>query len=458
MKNSLEKIAFSMINKINQKNAKLEVSQFEYLFETHPALKRLFLEEILNMPVIIDNMPVNLSIPAINVLFIVANQNTLIKNYLWDFFKKDFQPFKEVYIYLEDKKLVHNLDLFSITGWKLALEGPYISFNIQNINQFYIYLRRNKGLDYDMQEWHYDRHIKFDIDFESLFLQNWNYNVNEMINKKIEFNSIANPYINLNVTMEISLSNINEANPQQREKIGELLKYKLTKQEINFEWNEDRVATLIDNSDVIFGNNIQSNKSLTTLIKNFINSNMITEEILSLLLIANKEVFKEIIEYIGENNIEIFNSIKILPESNQSIQKDQLAMQYIQEQIEKYIETDFEIINICKEIIKRTELLYSIKGLSYFSENLDEKLSIEKLFNEYIPTVLENYFTLPEVIRNDKTKNFFKMTIEQLSTMNTQLEKCELDILENEMRKMKVFGKFLDVKYPINNPLFRLGN
>lgn len=463
MNTTIEKIAFSLINKLYQKNNSLKLEEVEYLFSEHAQLQNYFINGIVEMPIInkdnIDNPNGILHIPLGNLLFLAnKNNNNGITEFLWSKYVEEIEPFKEVFLENSDgKKLLHGLDLFTITGRKINSVAEKNSLNIKNMNQFYNYVfKNNEKNDYLMQDWHYERHIKFNIGFETLFLHNWKYTNNNNI--KIEFNQVLNTNIALEGNFNVVSSNLNEASKGCMYHLTEFIKYKLSMNEINFTWTEDKITTLIQNNLPIFGEaqyqdrtypNID--KQFSMLLQNIIKEgHHITNEMFSLLLISNKNVFKEIAKFMENNNIPLYEKPSGVLINNKIQEAND--MEIIEKFISNYENTDSNITDICKIILKKNELLDSTKGLVYLSENVEEKFNVDKIFKDYIPKILSTYFEIPSHIRLNSNNNLSKMTIDQLIIINNQLEKIESNIFENELNKMKVFSRFLTDKFPESNP------
>lgn len=464
MKSIIEKIGFSIINKINQKNNSLSIQEFESLFAEHKELKNYFINATIEMPIINHDTNSNsvLHIPLMNLLFLAnKNNNNGITEFLWLKYVDEIEPFKEVFLENHNgKNLVHCLDLFTITEKNIPYIAEKNSLNIQNMNQFYHYVfKNNKNNTYFMQDWHYDRHIKFNIGFESLFLNNWNNNIDNNIT--IKFNSVLNPYINIEGKYSIIESNLNEASKSCMYHLTEFIKYKLYNNEIDFTWNEDKITTLMQNNLPIFGEITQKDKiypsidkQLSMLLQTIIKQGYpINKEMLSLLLVSNKNVFNDIVKFIENNNICIYEKpIEVVTNKVQKKLQETNNTKTIESFIIKYESTDSSITDICKIILKKNELLDSIKGLEYLSENVEDKFNVDKIFNNYIPKILSTYFDIPTHIRLNSENGLSKMTMEQLAIVNNQLEKIENSIFENELIKMKILGRFLNDRFPESNP------
>jgi hypothetical protein len=106
-----------------------------------------------------------------------------------------------------------------------------------------------------------------------------------------------------------------------------------------------------------------------------------------------------------------------------------------------------KVVGICLDILKNVEFFKSEKALSYFSEDVEAKFNIESIFHKYLPDILDTYFGLPEKIRNDYNRDFLKMTVEQLEKLQERIQNIEYDVLESQMKKMKIFGSFLDDRF-----------
>ena len=452
MTTTLDKLVFLIINRFMNDTNALSVEDFALLFEENPSLRTHLCESYLEMPVLDNsNREAVLLIPAINILMMVIRDKGLV-DYFFNELKDTIQPFKEVY-YLEDNKkhILHGLDLFNIVGRYIAairdITHKFIediktqqSLNIKSVHQYFSCIHKHRYL---LQSYHFDKHVNFEVGFESLFLKNWDYELNKSNARAIKFDPIKNPHIPLHGVMNIELRNINEANDEEMKKIIELIQYNILNSRKNFSWNEEKLSTLLaSNSNIIDG----SDKVLLNLLQTIVSEGMsINKNVLSLLFVKNKKVFNEFMEFLKDNKVIIYEENEDMSEDK----KDQfiLELEKIQKVVNDYEQTDIKVVTICADILKSLELFNSEKALAYFSEDIEAKFNLESIAHKYIPNILDTYFNLPEKIRNDSNRDFQSITIEQLTKINEKLKNIEYDILEKEMKKMKIFGSFLESRF-----------
>jgi hypothetical protein len=70
--------------------------------------------------------------------------------------------------------------------------------------------------------------------------------------------------------------------------------------------------------------------------------------------------------------------------------------------------------------------------------------------SKYVPTILNNYLSIPEHLRKNENNPFLEMTISQLKKIISEIE--QIEIMSEDMKKMKIYGKFLDNKLTTNIP------
>lgn len=452
MTTTLDKLVFLIINRFMQDSKALSIEDFTLLFEENPNLRAYLCEKYLEMPVMDStNNKALLLIPAINILMTVLRDKNTV-DYLFAELKDTIEPFKEVY-YLENeqKHLVHGLDLFSIAiryvSGITTIAHKFVEdiktqqpLNIRSVHQYFNCIHTNKHL---LTPFHFERHVTFNVNFESLFLKNWAYSQNKSNLKAIKFDPIKNHYIPLHGGMNIELRNINEASDEEIAKCIVLIQHHFFNSNKDFMWSEEKVSTLLASNENIID---KSEKVFFDLMANIANEGvLISKDILSLLFVKNKNVFNKFMEFLKENKIMVYEDSELMEKPNKS--EFNLDLEKIQKIVKEYEKTDIKVVNICSNILKNIEIFDSEKALSYFSEDVEAKFNIESIFHKYLPSILDTYFGLPESIRNDANRDFLNITIEQLEKIAEKIKNIEYDILENEMKKMKIFGSFLDSRF-----------
>ena len=73
------------------------------------------------------------------------------------------------------------------------------------------------------------------------------------------------------------------------------------------------------------------------------------------------------------------------------------------------------------------------------------------MMSKYIPIILNNYLSIPEHLRKNENNPFLEMTVSQLKKIISEIEQIEVSIMSEDMKKMKIFGKFLDNKLSSDN-------
>lgn len=453
MINPIEKIVALMINQLDKSPTSLSTADFLKVFEESPEVEDFLLKN--DLYITLENKKI-LQIPAINVLFMVCIKD--LENFLHNHFKGRLEPFKEVYLIQEDRKnLVHGLDLFSLTNKDIEKElYNGVSLNIQNTNQLFCFLNKSSGVNWShcrpsnftLKPWYYEKNIPFLINYESMFVNNWDKeNKNELT--ELVFTKITDKSIYINKKFNVEIKNISQITDKQLESFFDVIRYKLSNGQIDFKWDEERINSLIESSSLIF-------KNLPKEFANFLlnvaqKEGTFTKNTMTMIYLKNKYLYNHLLE----NNITVIDNTKeILPMSVP--EKIEMKKNHLENFIDKYEKTDSQVTQVCLQILKEIEFLSSEKGLEYFSQELEQKYSLEKMCNDLIPKILDSYISLPSHIRSNEEKGFLKMTIEQLHKIKAEMEKFENNILENEMRKMKVMGKFLDDKFSQPKAIFNI--
>lgn len=459
MKTLLDKIALTLVSKVAE--TKLNVNDIEVesliaLFEQYTDLKHYFVNTVWELPVIIDSKEGFLHVPAINILFVASRMtvNSYLQNCIWNTFKDNVEYFKEVYFVNanHEKKLLHGLDIVSFSQKTIDSVGTNNSFNIQNIQQLYIFLRKNKSsfTKYNLQPWHYKRHICFDIEFEHLFLRD--YGVSNTETNKITFNlkHLNHNYLNFLSTsvFPLELEDFKDMDTAIKLQLYQVLKYKLSMNEVNFQWEDHSVSILIENNLLIFGKTDIAKTEFFNVLINITNTSGLNSELLVLLMLNNLEVYKKLTDYMKDNNIIIVNQTEVEKRNDMVPDNNRNYIKVVQDKYLSYKNSDPEIITLVEKIVDSTELLESSKGLTYFAENMEEKLNYDKVMQSFLIKILDNYFSLPLANRSNKENNFLIMTMEQLSKIEKEIIHWQKKILEDEEMNMRIFGRFLDDKFP----------
>ena len=85
----------------------------------------------------------------------------------------------------------------------------------------------------------------------------------------------------------------------------------------------------------------------------------------------------------------------------------------------------------------------------------EEIINIKRIFDNYLPTLLNQYIKLPkryaENIKTSTGKTSRQMLFEQLNTLYSAIEKISFALYENDVTKLKVHGKILDQQFKEKN-------
>lgn len=435
---TIDKLTFLIINRFIKDT--LSSEDFTLLFEETPQLKKHLCEQYVEMPVLDNGEQRLLLVPAINLLMKVIN-NKDITNSLFIQLKDYLQPFKEVfYVHNQNKTLVHGFDLFNITKKSVDDVRTHQSLNIVNMNQFFICCNQSlKTNSFMLQSFHFNNHVKFDIDYELLFFSQ---SEKEIVQSKtLSFNSVLNLHINLEGNLDVQLQNINEVGAWITSKYFDLIEHKIKNNQKNFLWCEEKLTTLLASDN----NNFSQEIVKKILIDSIAEGVSMTRPLISLLYVKNKKLCNEFIHYLNEKNVYIYDGEEQMP----VLPKNELTLnlENLEKMIKDYANSDNEVINACQKFIDIAPFFTSEKALTYFSIEIESKHNIDSIFNKFVPNVVDSYFNLPVLVRNDTSRSFKSLTLEQLNTVFEKLQKIEYDVLESEMRKMKTFGLFLDRKF-----------
>ena len=85
----------------------------------------------------------------------------------------------------------------------------------------------------------------------------------------------------------------------------------------------------------------------------------------------------------------------------------------------------------------------------------EEIINIKRIFDNYLPTLLNQYIKLPkryaENIKTSTGKTSRQMLFEQLNTLYSAIEKIAFALYENDVTKLKIHGKILDQQFKEKN-------
>ncbi len=85
----------------------------------------------------------------------------------------------------------------------------------------------------------------------------------------------------------------------------------------------------------------------------------------------------------------------------------------------------------------------------------EEIINIKRIFDNYLPTLLNQYIKLPkryaENIKTSTGKTSRQMLFEQLNTLSSAIEKIAFALYENDVTKLKIHGKILDQQFKEKN-------
>lgn len=466
MKNILDKIALTLVSKIAHKTLNvndIEVESYIALFEQYSDLKDYFLNTTWEIPSIVDSQEGILHVPSVNILFLASRMtvNSYLQTCVWNTFKEDVEYFKEVYFIdsNNNKHLIHGLDIVTFSQKTIDFIGSNHSFNIKNIQQLYSFLRKNKSsfTKYNMQSWHYNRHIHFNIEFEHLFLREYGKSNNTLKKVSFDLNKVNKDYFHFfNSLCIFELEDFKEMDASIKLELYQILKHKLSINEVSFHWDEYSIGTLIENNSFIFGKTDKSKNEFYNVLVNILNNNSLNKELLILLMLNDIEVYGKLQNHINSNSIVLFDKPKYIKKDEIMPNNNRTYIKFLEDKFSIYKETDAEIIKVVEQIIESTDLLENPKGLCYFAENMEEKLNYDKVIQHFLPKILANYFALPLSTRNSEENNFFIMTMTQLSKIEKEVINWQKKVLADEEKNMRIFGRFLDDKFPTESNIINI--
>lgn len=182
----------------------------------------------------------------------------------------------------------------------------------------------------------------------------------------------------------------------------------------------------------------------------------------ALIFLKNKQLHEELNTLIKENkqlhhqkdpqkmeqdNIESYSN------SNSDIKQSLiLPLNELNQFSQKLLTNDTLVKNIFDELIIHLETTTKDNAIDYFKENIEDRITTENMMSKYIPTVLNNYLSIPEHLRKNENNPFLEMTITQLKKIISEIEQIEVNIMSEDMKKMKIYGKFLDNKLNSTTP------
>lgn len=444
------------------KDGKLTAEDIDYLFQKNPSFKDYFLNTTLIFDVTtglalyekdISNDS-KLHIPALNLLFYL-NKNYLIAQKLLEIFKDEIEPFKEVYLVAENsKRLVHGIDLYSLINFALCKEPItnkiVFDLKINSLEQYFSCVKKNmfkktiNGTfvhDMKIEEWNYNKYVNFLLSYEDLYIKNPNMLLEQ---KNIPIKIITSNGVALDLSFGIIPCNIDEATHHEVLELNRLVKYKLLNNQINFEWTTDKVLDLLTTKNDF----TQETKYFAQLLRTIAKSNrmIFDQETMSVLYLKNKEVFQDLASFMNQEGIVVQETVnaKDLSMNNAKVNVNwENHLTEITNILTPKKETDIVVFNKWKELEEQIKFLLEEKNLPFFEKNYDEKVNFEHIISKYIIRVLENYFSIPERLRIKEENDYIKMTVEQLTKISHELERIENLSLEESMKDIRVFDRFL---------------
>lgn len=400
-------------------------------------------EESSYKPFSLKQTPVVLEIPCVHYLLLLFKKDSEQFSFLLNTFT--IQPFQISYLHKNEKKYsLLGINLYNLFNLKIndstMLQLPLIANNKEEFYNFYC--EKMKGNQY----FYTDNDSFFPLFNFKITVEDFNYNNNNMT---LETRSVALYLFGQKVITEYK--NLDELSHHQRIPLDNLLEYKIKMQEIEFDFTVNDFLDLLVMKNYFNKSIIHNNSDLRylfplTLAEN--NPHLFTPDIMALICLKNFELHELIVKKIP-SSYSSMNTYSLYPTETQSQQSITVHnySSFIKETqfiIDKLMTTDDTVLSAWNNLKLHIESIYQDNGIAFLTENLEDRLTFDNIITKYIPSILNNYLSIPAHLRNKDNTNFVSMTVSQLQHIEKELEKIELAIIEEDVKKMKIFGRFLD--------------
>ena len=385
--------------------------------------------------------PSSLEIPLIFILF--ANNPSKYKELC---FYLKISPFHSCFLNMNNKKhLLLGFNLFNILNIKIPQNNiSEIPIKINNTEQFMNFYQEK-----------IDRNGYASVYCDSLFpLFNFKINIDEMLydNNYMVFDSRKLIIYIFDKKLECTFKNLNELNNHEKLPLENLIAYKIKNQEINFEMDSNTFIDLL----ILKNYFIKDSNGLSFCNQLFEkNPEIFSKDILALIFLKNKLLHEEITKKIqfksNKENVNMNNDV-VLSNSQPDVKETLISnLNELNQFSQKLLNNDIFVKNIFDELLIHLDTTTKDNAIDYFKENIEERITIENMMSKYIPTILNNYLSIPEHLRKNENNPFLEMTVSQLKKIISEIEQIEVSIMSEDMKKMKIFGKFLDNKLSSDN-------
>lgn len=350
----------------------------------------------------------------------------------------NIEPFKMSYLHMKDKKyLLLGFNLYTLLGLKIDDKNfsqfPLLANNKEEFMNFYYEKKNNNNY--------------ISVYCDSLFpLFDFKLNINDLLynNDKMALEERNLIIYFFDKEIRCLFKNLNEFSHHERIPLDNLIEYKVDNEQIDFDFDANGFFDFLVLKNY-FIKNSASYPFCLTLLKN--NPTLFTPEIMALLCLKNFDLHELLIKNYPENHYLIQHSEANFNLSNH---KENLMMNYssvsqeTQSIIDKLLPNEENVKMGFNELQLHINVILQENGIAFLSENIEERITFENIISKYIPSILNNYLSIPAHLRNKKDSQFVSMTLDQFSNIQKELEKIELAIISEDVKKMKVFGKFLD--------------
>lgn len=450
----MDKILHVILQELN--TGKVSATELRFIFENHTELKQKILDTDITLS-LKNHQDEKISLPLLNILLLLIHHTK--RNEVIELFD-NVQAFKEVYLHRGDKRfLVHGLDLFSITNSSFTKHfDEKKALNIRSLEQFYSMLKKgeseNTNYGFNIQPWRLSKYINMEFVFDDIFInkqpsgETFNYTNVQLIDEENRF--VVSSYF------QLVMSNITQADRNELKNIGSFLRYTLTNNDV-IAWDNEKFIRLMAQSNHVF----TSDDEAVSLLKNIAlrYPQVLTKEAMSICYLKHKNAYTTLLKMTQEKKFPIYDAPPVYElertDMEQKVQSWQDYINHINTILLPYANVDKEIYQQWHKILVQVNFLKEDRSIEYFQDQMEDRILIEQILADYIPRILTNYFQVPERLRLSEKTEFKTMTIAQLTQIHTQLEEVEVKILEEDLRRMRVFGKFLDKKMPVENNLIK---
>lgn len=378
-----------------------------------------------------------LEIPCVHfLLFQFKNHYEQLLHYF------DVDPFKVSFLHKNDKKyLLLGFNVYALIGLKMN-QAKSIHLIVHNKEEFMNFYYEKKN-----------RESYISVFCDSLFpLFDFKLQVEDLLYKNDEF-STSNRSVSIYLgdkKFQVIYKNLNEFTHHERIPLDNLIQYKINEGQIDFEFDFNSFF------DFLVTNNYFTAQTSYKLCLELVQKKpeLFTPEIMALLCLKNKALHDTLIQHYPNNRYTMLNDNKndIINNHNISTNKQTILHSYqsvAQETfdiVQQLLPHD-EVVKIALDNLKNhIDNIVNENGLAYLAENIEDRITFESILSKYIPSILNNYLSIPSHLRAKPEHNFINMTLEQFTNLEKELEKIEVAIISEDVKKMKVFGKFLDTR------------